>query len=250
MTSLSPFKRLAAELAQLIAETPAGDRLPSEPALARQLGVSRATLREAMRAFEGQGLLRRRQGVGTFVVGQQQVLESGLEVLESIETLAQRIHLPVTMGDLVIDQSAAGSDEAITLNIRPGSPLTQVSRTLWVEARPVAYLIDRLPVDVLTPAELKNGFTGSVLDLLLRRGSPPLIQSRTEISAVPATVEIARALEIQRGDVLLCFTADLYTLDGRVVDHSFSYFLPGFFRFHVVRSVGVTQPATWTNPSV
>jgi GntR family transcriptional regulator len=244
---ISPFKRLASELSNIIATTPDGERLPSEPALARQLGVSRATLREAMRAFEGQGLLRRKQGIGTFVVGHQEVIESGLEVLESIETLAQRIHLPVTMGALAVSQVTADAEEALTLGVEPGSLLTQIARALWVEARPVAYLIDRLPLDVVTAEELRVGFTGSVLDLLLQRGSPPLAQSRTEIRAVAATAEIAHLLEIQRGDVLLCFTADLYSQSGRVIDHSFSYFLPGFFRFHVVRSVGSTQTVPWTN---
>ena len=59
----------------------------------------------------------------------------------------------------------------------------------------------------------------------------------TEIQAVAAPAEIARALEIQRGDVLLKFIANLYTQHGRVVDYSISYFLPGYFRFHVVRRV-------------
>ena len=81
-----PFQRLQADLAALIAKLPADSRLPSEPDLAAQLGVSRATLREAMRTFETQGLIRRRQGAGTFVVGKVPVLESGLEVLESINT--------------------------------------------------------------------------------------------------------------------------------------------------------------------
>jgi GntR family transcriptional regulator len=246
INKLPLFKRLAAQLSNIIAATPAGDRLPSEPVLAKQLGVSRATLREAMRAFEGQGLLRRRQGIGTFVVGRQEVIESGLEVLESIETLAQRIGLPVRMGDLGVDQVAADLDEVITFGVEPDSRLIQVARTLWVENRPVAYLIDRLPADVITPEELRNGFTGSVLDLLLRRGSPALGQSRTEIRAVAASTEIARPLEIQRGDVLLCFIADLYTQTGRMIDRSFSYFLPGFFRFHVVRSVGSIQTVAWT----
>ena len=48
-------------------ELPAGARLPSEPELAAELQVSRATLREALRAMELEGLLRRRQGSGTFV---------------------------------------------------------------------------------------------------------------------------------------------------------------------------------------
>jgi GntR family transcriptional regulator len=87
-TSPQTYQRLQNQLAQIIATTKPGDRLLAEPELAKQLGVSRATLREAMRTFEGQGLIRRRQGVGTFVVGHPQVIETGLEVLQSIETLA------------------------------------------------------------------------------------------------------------------------------------------------------------------
>ncbi|MHB8818414.1 MAG: GntR family transcriptional regulator, partial [Bellilinea sp.] len=86
--SMHPYQRLQIELAELIEKTPPGERLLSEPMLAQQLHVSRATLREAMRAFEGQGLIRRRQGIGTFVVGRATVIESGLEVLQSIETMA------------------------------------------------------------------------------------------------------------------------------------------------------------------
>jgi len=56
-----PFQRLQTDLAKLITRTPAGQRLISEPELAKQMGVSRATLREAMRSFETQGLIRRRQ---------------------------------------------------------------------------------------------------------------------------------------------------------------------------------------------
>jgi GntR family transcriptional regulator len=74
-----PFQRLQADLAELIAKSEPGTRLPSEPDLAAELGVSRATLREAMRTFETQGLVRRRQGAGTFVVGQPPVMEGGLE---------------------------------------------------------------------------------------------------------------------------------------------------------------------------
>ena len=53
-----PFQRLQADLSALILSTPAGQRLVSEPELAKQMGVSRATLREAMRTFETQGLIR------------------------------------------------------------------------------------------------------------------------------------------------------------------------------------------------
>jgi GntR family transcriptional regulator len=232
-----PFRRLQADLAKLISSLPAESRLQSEPELARRMGVSRATLREAMRSFEGQGLIRRRQGVGTFVVAKVPVLDSGLEVLESIETLAQRTALPVNMGELQVEQVEAKEDQAAALNVPAGTALTRVGRVIYTENRPIAYLVDILPVDILAADEVEYGFTGSVLDLLLQRGVPHLAQSRTEIRAIGATSEVARALQIQRDDVLLHFVAYLYSQEGRVVDYSFSYFLPGYFRFHVIRSV-------------
>jgi len=73
------------------------------------------------------------------------------------------------------------------------------------------------------------------------------MNSFTEINAVAATSDIARLLEIQRGDVLLMFQAYLYDDAGRVVDFSQSYFLPGYFRFHVVRRVGLLSGAAKNN---
>jgi GntR family transcriptional regulator len=232
-----PFRRLQADLAKLISSLPAESRLSSEPELARRMGVSRATLREAMRSFEEQGLIRRRQGVGTFVVAKVPVLDSGLEVLESIETLARRTNLLVKMGELQVGQVKADKDQVAALSVPLGTPLTRVGRVIYTDSRPIAYLVDILPEDILAADQVASGFTGSVLDLLLQRGEPKLVQSRTEIRATGATSEVARALQIQRDDVLLHFVAQLYSQDGRVVDYSFSYFLPGYFRFHIIRSV-------------
>jgi len=234
---LNRMGRLVEALGRMIAETNPGERLPSEPELAKQLGVSRATLREAMRTFEAQGMIHRRQGAGTFVVHPSQVIESGLEVLESIETLARRTELPVAMGDLQIEHRPAREEEARALGLAAGAQILCVTRPILAEGHPVAYLVDTLPDDLLSPEELQQGFTGSVLDLLLKRGSPQLGTSRCDINAVTATPGIARAMRIQRGDVLLRFEACLYDVDGQVVDYSFSYFLPGYFRFHVVRRI-------------
>jgi GntR family transcriptional regulator len=72
---------------------------------------------------------------------------------------------------------------------------------------------------------------------MLRKDAQKLSKSFTDIQAVAASAEIAKKLEIQRGDVLLLFVARLYDENGIVVDYSSSYFLPGYFRFHVVRRV-------------
>lgn len=232
-----PFQRLQSDLAALIGSTPAGARLISEPKLAKQLGVSRATLREAMRTFETQGLIRRRQGAGTFVVGKVPVIDAGLEVLESLDTMARRMNLVITVSDLILEQIDANENFAIVLGVPVGTCLTRVARVMRADTRPVAYLIDVLPEDVMKLQDLPQGFNGSVLDFLLERGDD-LQLSRAAISATNATADIAKALEIQRGDVLLEFISQLYTAKGRMVDYSMSYFIPGYFHFHVNRRVG------------
>jgi GntR family transcriptional regulator len=232
-----PFQRLQSDLAALIQRTPAGSRLVSEPELARQLGVSRATLREAMRTFETQGLIRRRQGAGTFVVGKVPVIDAGLEVLESLETMADRLNLAVTVSDLNIEQVIANDDQANGLLLEAGTCLTRIRRVMRADTRPVAYLIDVLPEMILRVNDLPDGFNGSVLDFLIERGDDLRI-SRAAISATNATAEVAKALEIQRGDVLLQFVSQIYTGDGKIVDYTMSYFIPGYFNFHVVRRIG------------
>lgn len=235
---ISVSQKLHERLGELIASCQPGERLPTEPVLAKQLGVSRATLREAMRTFETQGLIRRRQGAGTYVSHPSSVIESGLEILESIETMAERSGLVVSMGELKVERHSASEEEISQMGLMPQSDVTQISRVIHAEGRPVAFLVDLVPMDILKPEDLSGDFKGSVLDLLIQRGEPELGSSRCEINAVTATHHVARALGIQRGDVMLWFGAILYSATGRVVDYSFSYFLPGYFRFHVVRRVG------------
>jgi len=235
---ISTSQRLHEALGKIISETPPGMRLLTEPQLAKQLNVSRATLREAMRTFETQGLIYRHQGSGTFVIHPSQVIDTGLEVLESIETISKRIGLEVSMGELHVDYVPANDDTSKALSIAAEDKVVKISRVIHAEGRPVAYLVDILPEEILSNQELESGFTGSMLDLLIKRGSPALASSRCEINAVHATSEVAKSMRIQRGDVLLRFIAYLYATNGQVVDYSYSYFLPGYFNFHVIRRVG------------
>ncbi len=234
----STYHRLQNDLCDLIQNAPKGTKLPSEPKLAEELGVSRATLREAMRTFESQGMLKRQQGVGTFVVGPKRVIESGLEVLESIETQAEKIGLDVSMGEFKVTNIQANDSLAEKFNQKKGDPLIEIRRVIMTDEAPVAYLVDILPEHILDSETLAVKFTGSVLDLLIKIGDPPPFTSKTEISAIHAPTDVAKALKIQRGDTLLLLKALLFNEVGNPIDFSHSYFLPGYFRLHIIRKIG------------
>ena len=231
-------RSLHEQLSLLIAETVSGEQLPSEPKLAIDLGVSRASLREAMRTFETRGLLQRKHGVGTFVIHPTRVFDTGLENLNSLETIADLLGLEVSMGDLKVARRTVNIEMCETLELPEDAEILQVSRVILAENRPVAYLEDNLPIDVINEEEVRKDFTGSVLDMLIKRDDIPLASSKCEISSIGAPPEIAKALDIQRHDPLLVFSSLLYSTRGRIIDSSFSYFLPGYFHFHIVRRVG------------
>jgi GntR family transcriptional regulator len=214
-----------------------GGGLPSEAELSRRFNVSRATVREALSRLEQAGVVIRRHGVGTFVAPHPPVIDTGLEELESLETLAQRRGLETHIGRAAIEERAATAEEADRLQIVAGDLVLSVVRVILTGKRPVAYLIDVAPTRYLRKSDLAAGFNSSVLDLFLQRGSPVLSYSRTEIVAAGADDEIALKLRLQSGDALLRLEALLFSQEGRVVDYSIGYFVPGYFRFHVVQRV-------------
>ncbi|MEI0737966.1 GntR family transcriptional regulator [Paenibacillus sp. JTLBN-2024] len=64
-TKQTLVEQIAAQLEQLIEDGtwPVGERIPAEPELVKELGVSRNTIREAIHALIHAGMLRTRQGM-------------------------------------------------------------------------------------------------------------------------------------------------------------------------------------------
>ncbi|GCD36261.1 GntR family transcriptional regulator [Streptomyces chrestomyceticus JCM 4735] len=119
--------------AQLTAGTwPVGERIPTEHALAEQLQVGRNTVREAVRVLVHAGMLRSRQGEGTFVVsctdpgaimrgvqraGVRDVLELRIALEAEAARLAAQRHRP---DDL--DRMRAALDAQAALEAEGGQP--------------------------------------------------------------------------------------------------------------------------------
>ena len=67
LSSQTQQSRVRAQLELLLRNAEPGERLPSEPALAKRFDVSRTTIREVMSQLETEGFVQRRQGSGTYV---------------------------------------------------------------------------------------------------------------------------------------------------------------------------------------
>ncbi|MEV4174212.1 FadR/GntR family transcriptional regulator [Nonomuraea sp. NPDC049709] len=97
-----------AELRREIAEGvwPVGTKIPSESRLAESLGMSRLSVREAVRVLAHAGLLHTRQGDGTYVTATD---ESKVALRRRLDTAAAMDIIDVRRGlDLVAARLAAG----------------------------------------------------------------------------------------------------------------------------------------------
>jgi GntR family transcriptional regulator len=215
----------------------ANGMLPSETELSQHFEVSRATIREALSQVEQRGIVVRRHGAGTFVAPALPRIDAGLEELESLETLARRIGLATQMGEPLIAERAPSATEVECLHLQNRDAVLSVARVISTGARPIAYLVDVVPTTVLQRRDLDKNFRGSILDLFTRRRDLHLSHSRTDILIESADKTIARKLKIKAGEPLHKLTAQLFTRDGRVIDYSTSYFVPGYFHFHVIRQI-------------
>lgn len=212
-----------------------GDRLPSEPELAASYGVSRATMREALQALENDGVVRRLQGVGTFVNQVTPKVASALEVdlgvTEAVEAAHQRLGVQV----LRVEERAAPREVAQRLGLAPAGRVLWIERTILASDVPAVSAIDAVPTAVVALAS--TAYTGgSVYRFLERECGLTLAGGAASVTAVNADRRLARLLRVGEGEALLQIVQVERTTDDRAILYSEEHYLPSFFELTVRRT--------------
>jgi GntR family transcriptional regulator len=214
-------------------ELGAGARLPSEPDLARSLGVSRSSLRAAIALLEEDGLLRRQHGSGTYVTYKPQ-LRNDLSRNFSVSAMIAATGLKPGTRLGRSGSEPAPTEVAQAFRIAEGSPLSVLRRVRTAGRRPVVETTDWCRPEVLDPAALSDLPGGSLHVALAERG---LSVHHAVASMHPghAVGEVADRLNVPVGTLLLTLFQVDSTVDGVVVLVSREHHLADAFEFSVYR---------------
>ena len=213
---------------------PPGSRFPPEPQLAEDLGVSRATLREALRSLEEDGFVTRRRGAGTFATHRPRLrnnLDVNFGVTEAIRASGMRpgaVDIKVSIGPSSVNEAAA-------LDIEPGETVATVERVRTADERRVVFSRDVVAQSLVGEDVLEQLEDGSVYDLLESVAHVAIQHGVVTIEPMAADRALARKLKIPVGSLLLYLRQVDYDRGGDPVLLSHEYHLGDAFEFTVVR---------------
>jgi len=214
------------------------EKLPSEADLAKMMGVSRNTVREAIRILERENVLYSRHGVGTFVVNPGKHLTTTISVLESAtKIIMDHGYTPSTL-DRYIDVRKADERIANLLGIEKGDKILYIERVRAADGMPVVYIEDYISyIDGIDAMKLEYERTKpeSLLSFLETYPNMEIEYVVCGIKAVFSDKRVEKKLQLKSQKALILLEQTHYSVKGQPILYSDSYFLSDKFEFNVVR---------------
>lgn len=191
--------------------------LPSEQALAAELGVSQGTVRKALNQMVAENLLHRRQGKGTYVSEHTQ--ESSLFRFFRFRESGGESLVPQTKL-ISMQRRVCNKQEQAQLNINEGELVVEMHRVRSLAEQPV--IVERViqPLSVFPDIDLEPNIPNSLYTLYQEKFGISIVEVREELQAIGMPTESAASLSISPGDPVLCVERASVNIDGRIVEWS------------------------------
>ena len=228
---VSQYLRLYRVLAQALAEgrIAPGEALPSEPALVRQYGMSRTTVRNALARPGAEGRILRRRGSGTYASDEGGRAAPPRDLSPVLDD-ARRLGSRTTVGR--IRMRTAATPEFV-LRERPefGASALSVRRVRRVRGEPVVLETSYVPAELgsgLAPGSLDGA---PVLTALAASGHLACEWER-EFEAVAADPDTADSLKLAVGAPVLAVSTVVRDSRGRILEYQRFLYRPDRYEAH------------------
>ena len=213
-----------------------GALLPAETDLATRYGVSRGTVRQAVAALTSEGLIGSRQGARRVVLASRR--SQCFAELRSFAQWARAMGRAATGRVVAQEYRPAGTEDAVRLQLREGTPVLHVLRVRGLDGEPV--LLERTVYAdwIATAVEPIEPDCASVTQRLLDDTGLVFAYGEHVIDAVAAGAQDAELLGVRRTSPLLRVRRVTTTYEGRPVEWSDDRYRSDAVSFSVHNSIG------------
>ena len=237
-SSVPMYIQMAKHISEAIylGEYRSGDMLPSENTLCKEYDVSRITVRQALNLLIQQGLVFSVHGKGTFVKTPAISHE-----LNKIVSFSRALQLKGLKGHTCV-QSFQPKIPSAGVHVHLGNEVANLNLLGYASGSPVVYyrsyfrpeLGEKMWDAAMAAEQAGNAF--STYDLYAEVGVP-LSRVEQTISAINATAELERILELPRGKALMVLESIYYSVDGISLEYKTGYYRSDIYSFHLLRQV-------------
>lgn len=212
------------------------NRLPAEEQLARELHVSRSTIRTALASLAAEGLLIRRQGDGTYINSGRIQVQTRIETLWEFTRMIEESGRRPSIQALALDYRLPTAAEARSLHLAPGETVAALVRVFYADQQPVIYSTNTLPQARLCFEPSQADLQRSIFEFIADHCEQTLTYAVADLSAVLADEKIAAILNVPPGAALLQFEEVFYDRIGHPLVHTTNYYNDKLLRLKIVRS--------------
>lgn len=207
--------------------------LPSESDLSREFGVSRVTIRQALKLLETRGAIYSEQGRGYFTTTSRM---TGVSGFHSFTSEVQRLG-GIAASTLIDFAADAGLPEAFRNHLQVAGTETFIAlrRVRSIDGRPVAYEEAYLPKAMYPNARREMFDNGSLYGLMTQSWGIVPAWADALFEPLAATDEEARHLHIASGAPVLAVWRVTATDTDQVCEYVRSVYCGDGFMLHVNR---------------
>ena len=206
-----------------------GKKFPNEIDLARQLGVSRCTMRQAINKMVFEGLLIRKKGVGTVVA--DTAFTSKARNWMSFSQEMKAMGIEVKNFELFIGWSKPSEELSLFFNLKEDTRILKLERVRGSMEGPFVYFISYFNPRIRLTG--KEDFSRPLYDIIEKDYNTIAKLSKEEISAIAADKLLAEKLEVKTGFHILKRKRFVYDPGGRPIEWNVGYYRADSFVYTI-----------------
>ncbi|MEC7814716.1 MAG: GntR family transcriptional regulator [Pseudomonadota bacterium] len=204
------------------------ERLPSENEMMGVFGVSRITIRQALRDLHNEGLVFSAQGKGTFVSKPKAV--QNVQRLEGFGEAMAAQGYEASARVLSIQQLKAPKAVVAALDLQPGEDTIEVKRVRYLNRAPVCIENSYFPMDI-GRRMFGLDLSGDIFPMLENLFGIPLGGADISLDAILADDEAQQYLNLKSGEAILRVERLTHNRDGRPIDFEYLCYRGDSFKY-------------------
>lgn len=212
------------------------EKLATEAELAQQFKVSKITIRTALARLEGEGLIIRTPGKGTFVAqaipSKKQFILTNSIVSVFLDATKYEVK-PLGINRKKVQNTRYPRDIGSFLGLTNDQEISVVRRVRFLNGVPISFLENFIPTEIASQLTLKALAQKQLLKILKEKMDLSVGRGEMHIEAIPADTDLAQVLKVQIFEPLILAQIRYWFQSGEPFEIVNIFMKPDYFKFRV-----------------